>query len=107
MRQLLRSNLTAGGRAGPGKSVPSRAGHRLRSAVESGVLGSLLLTAAASTIVGSPAMLMCAVVGAWLSLAAVVGLRNVLDAGCYFMLLVVGVIVVAEIALNGPGALLP
>jgi Ca2+/Na+ antiporter len=75
--------------------------------VESGVLGGLLLTAAVSAIVGSPAMLMCAVVGAWLSLAAVVGLRNVLDAGCYFMLLVVGVIVVVELALDGPGALLP
>jgi hypothetical protein len=75
--------------------------------VESGVLGGLLLTAAVSTIVGSPAMLVCAVVGAWLALAAVVGLRNVLDAGCYFMLLVVGVIVVVEIALNGPGVILP
>jgi Ca2+/Na+ antiporter len=75
--------------------------------VESGVLGGLLLTAAVSAIVGSPAMLVCAVVGAWLCLAAVVGLRNVLDAGCYFMLLVVGVIVVVELALDGPGALLP
>jgi hypothetical protein len=67
----------------------------------------LLLTAAVSAIVGSPAMLMCAVVGAWLSLAVMVGLRNVLDAGCYFMLVVVGVIVVVELAIDGPGALLP
>jgi hypothetical protein len=107
MRSLLRREQTAGDRAGSEKSVPSRAGHRLRSVLESGVLGVLLLTAAVSAMVGSPAMLVCAVVGAWLSLAAMMGPRNVLDAGCYFMLLVVGVIVVVELAIDGLGALLP
>ncbi|HKH12356.1 MAG TPA: hypothetical protein VKA73_14535 [Rubrobacter sp.] len=51
--------------------------------------------------------LFCAVVGAWVVLAVIVGLRNVLDAGCAFMLLVVGVILVVDLATRGPGSLLP
>lgn len=95
---------------GPGKGsgkVTARARDRLRVALESGVIGVLLLTAAVSVMVGSPGLLLCAVVGAWLSLAAIVGPRNVLDAGCYFMLVVVGVIVVVDLATGGAGALLP
>lgn len=95
---------------GPGKGsgkVTARARDRLWVALESGVIGVLLLTAAVSVMVGSPGLLLCAVVGAWLSLAAIVGPRNVLDAGCYFMLVVVGVIVVVDLATGGAGALLP
>jgi hypothetical protein len=52
-------------------------------------------------------MFLCAVVGAWLVLTAIVGPRNVLDAGCFFMLLVVGVIVVVDLATKGPASLIP
>ena len=85
----------------------SRAGSRLRSAIEGGVLTGLLLAVVFAVLLGSFAVLFSAVVGAWVTLAAIVGLRNVLDAGCAFMLLVVGVIVVVDLATNGPGALLP
>jgi len=61
----------------------------------------------ASVMVGSHAIFLGAVSGAWLALGAIVGVRNVLDAGCFFMLLVVGVIVVVELAANGPTSLIP
>ena len=86
---------------------PSRARHRFRSAAESGVLVGLLLAVVASVMVGSHAIFLGAVLGAWLTLGAIVGVRNVLDAGCFFMLLVVGVIVVVDLAANGPTFLLP
>ena len=85
----------------------SRAGHRLRSAVETGVLAVLLLAVVASVLVGSSAALFCAVVGAWLVLAVIVGPSRVLDAGCVFMLLVVGVILIVDLAINGSAAFLP
>ena len=107
MRPHLRSIRTIGARPGPGRTGASRAGHRLRSAVESGVLAGLLLAVAVSAVVGAPAIFLGAVVGAWLALAAIVGVRNVLDAGCYFMLIVVGVIVVVDLATKGPASLLP
>jgi Flp pilus assembly pilin Flp len=74
--------------------------------VESGVLAGLLLAVVASVMVGSHATLLGAVSGAWLVLGVIVGVRNVLDAGCYFMLLVVGVMVVVDLATNGAGSLL-
>lgn len=107
MRSLLSREQTTGARGVPRWSGASRAGQRFRSAVESGVLAGLLLAAAVAALVGAPAVLLCAVVGAWLVLAVIVGPRNVLDAGCYFMLLVVGVIVVVDLATRGPGSLLP
>lgn len=91
----------------PRKSGATRAGHRLYSAVESGVLAGLLLAVVVSAVVGSHALLLCAVVGAWVALIAIVGARDVLDAGCAFMLLVVGVILVVDLATNGPAAILP
>ncbi|CAA9538100.1 MAG: hypothetical protein AVDCRST_MAG05-5081 [uncultured Rubrobacteraceae bacterium] len=107
MRPLLGREQTTGARSGSGGKGASRAGQRLRSAVESGVLAGLLLAVAASVVVGAPAVFLCAVVGAWLALTAIVGPRNVLDAGCYFMLLVVGVVLVVDLATNGPASLLP
>ncbi len=85
--------------------VPSRAGHRFRSAAELGVLAGLLLAVVVSVMVGSQAALLGSVLGAWLVLGAIVGVRNVLDAGCFFMLLVVGVVVVVDLATIGPGSL--
>ena len=107
MRSLLGREQTTGARPGSGRKGASRGGQRLRSAVESGVLAGLLLAVAFSVVVGAPVVFLCAVVGAWLALTAIVGPRNVLDAGCYFMLLVVGVILVVDLATNGPVSLLP
>ena len=106
MRPLLVRERASGARLGSRWNGASRAGQRLRSVVESGVLVGLLLAVAVSVVVGAPAMFLCAVVGAWLALTAIVGPRNVLDAGCFFMLLVVGVILVVDLATNGPGSLL-
>lgn len=83
-----------------------RAGRRVRSAVESAVLAGLLLVVVAAALVGSHAMLFGAVLGAWLALAGIVGLRNLLDAGCAYMLLVVGVVLIVDLASNGPASLL-
>ena len=107
MKTHLRRSQTAGAPPGQGWPVPSRARHRFRSAAESGVLAGLLLAVVASVMVGSHAIFLGAVLGAWLTLGAIVGVRNVLDAGCFFMLLVVGVIVVVDLAANGPTSLLP
>jgi hypothetical protein len=79
----------------------------LRSAAELGILAGLLLAVVASVMAGSHAALLGAVLGAWLALGAIVGVRNVLDAGCFFMLLVVGVILVVDLVTNGPASLLP
>ena len=106
MRLLLGREQTPGACLGSGCKRASRAGQRLRSAVETGVLAGLLLAVAVSVIVAAPAVFLCSVVGAWLALTAIVGPRNVLDAGCFFMLLVVGVIVVVDLATKGPGSLL-
>ncbi len=107
MRTRLRRGQTAGVRSGQRWPDPSRARHRFRSAAELGILAGLLLAVVASVMVGSHATLLASVVGAWLTLGAIVGLRNVLDAGCFFMLLVVGVILVVDLAANGPASLLP
>jgi hypothetical protein len=107
MKTRLRRGQTAGARSGPGWPAPSRVRHRLRSAAELGILAGLLLAVVASVMAGSHAALLGAVLGAWLALGAIVGVRNVLDAGCFFMLLVVGVILVVDLVTNGPASLLP
>jgi hypothetical protein len=44
---------------------------------------------------------------AWLLFPLLVGLGRTLDAGCAFMLISVGVVLVVSAAQNGPGSLLP
>ena len=107
MKTRLRRGRTAGARSGQRWPAPSRARHRFRSAAELGILAGLLLAVVASVMAGSHATLLASVLGAWLALGAIVGVRNVLDAGCFFMLLVVGVILVVDLAARGPGSLLP
>ena len=107
MRTRFRRGQTVGVRSGQRWPAPSRARHRFRSAAELGILAGLLLAVVASVMAGSHATLLASVLGAWLILGAIVGLRNVLDAGCFFMLLVVGVILVVDLAANGPASLLP
>jgi len=75
-------------------------------ALASAVLALLVFTEVASSILGAEAVFFSALVVAWLVLPAVVGLRNVLDAGCYFMLVSLGIVVVVEVAHHGLGTLL-
>jgi hypothetical protein len=79
-----------------------RSGSRFGSAV----LALLLFTEVASSMVGAEVVFFSALVVAWLVLPAVVGLRSVLDAGCLFMLVSLGIVVVVDVAHHGPGSLL-
>jgi len=51
--------------------------------------------------------LSCTVIVVWALFPALVGARNALEAGCIFMLISLGVVVVVDLARHGPGALLP
>jgi hypothetical protein len=62
------------------------------------VLASLLLSEVASAMVGTEAVFFTTIVAAWLVLPAVVGPRNVLDAGCFYMLISLGIVVVVSLA---------
>jgi hypothetical protein len=71
---------------------------RLEPTLGSVVLASLLFSEVASAMVGAEAVFFATIVAAWLVLPAVVGLRNVLDAGCFYMLISLGIVVVASVA---------
>jgi hypothetical protein len=70
------------------------------------VLTLLLISEVASTMVGAEAVFFSTIVVAWLLLPAIVGPRNVLDAGCVFMLVSLGTVVVVAIASRGASSLL-
>ena len=57
-------------------------------------------------MVGAEAVFFSTIVVAWLLLPAIVGPRNVLDAGCVFMLVSLGTVVVVAIASRGASSLL-
>ncbi len=80
---------------------------RGRSELGSALLAVLLLVEVASSLVGAGMVFFVCTVLAWLVLPAVVGFRNVLDAGCHFMLVSLGIVVVVHVALQGPVALMP
>jgi hypothetical protein len=79
---------------------------RLWHTLESVVLASLLLCEVAAAMAGAEAVFFSTLVAAWLVLTAVVGPRNVLDAGCFYMLITVGIVVVVDVARYGPISLL-
>ena len=79
-----------------------RNGWRLESTFGSAVLVLLLISEVAAVVAGAGTVLFASIVAAWLVLPAVVGLRNVLDAGCYFMLVSLGIVVVVDLARYGP-----
>ena len=57
-------------------------------------------------MVGAEAVFFTTIVAAWLVLPAVVGPKNVLDAGCFYMLVSLGIVVVVDVARYGPISLL-
>lgn len=79
----------------------------LRDIVESLVVGLLLLAVVVSAISGSGLALFVTVLAAWVLMPFVVGVRNTLDAGCVFMLITIGILLVAGLAEHGPGYLIP
>jgi hypothetical protein len=81
-------------------------GRAARGRLGSVVLASLLLCEVASAIVGAQAVFFSTLVAAWLVLPVIVGLRNVLDAGCFYMLISLGIVVVVDVAQYGPISLL-
>ena len=54
-------------------------------------------------MVGAEAAFLSTIVVAWLILPVVVGLRNVLDAGCFYMLISLGIVVVVSVASHYAG----
>ena len=70
------------------------------------VLVSLLLCEVAAAMVGAEAVFFSTIVAAWIVLPAVVEPRNVLDAGCFYMLISLGIVVVVDVARYGPISLL-
>ena len=68
----------------------------------SALLAVLLLVEVASSLVGAETVYFVCIVLAWLVLPAVVGFRNILDAGCLYMLVSLGIVVVVHVAVHGP-----
>jgi len=66
----------------------------------------LLLCKVAAAIVGAEAAFFSTILAAWPILTVVVGFRNVLDAGCFYMLISLGIVVVVDVARYGPISLL-
>jgi predicted membrane protein len=80
----------------PGKGSVARG--RFGPTLGSVVLASLLLCEVAAAMVGTEAVFFSTIVAAWLVLPAVVGSRNVLDAGCFYMLVSLGIVVTVRAA---------
>lgn len=87
-----------------GRSVTRAA--QIRAALESVAVGLLFFSVVVSAMAGAGGALFLTVVAAWLLFPLVVGIRNTLDAGCVFMLISLGAVVVVEVARNGLGSLL-
>ena len=80
---------------------------RAWSELGSALLAVLLLVEVASSLVGAGTVFFICTVLAWLVLPAVVGFRNILDAGCLYMFVTLGIVVVVHVAVHGPVALMP
>jgi hypothetical protein len=77
-----------------------RSGWRLDVVSGSAVL-VLLVSEVASLLMGMGALYFASIVAAWFVLPAVVGFKNMLDAGSYFMLVSLGILVVVDLAGQG------
>jgi hypothetical protein len=69
-------------------------------------LVSLLYCEVVAAMVGAEAVFFSTLVAAWLVLPAVVGPRYVLDAGCFYMLISLGIVVIVSVASHGADFLL-
>jgi hypothetical protein len=78
-----------------------RNGWRRGEVTGSAVLVLLLFSEVASLVTGMGALYFAFIVAAWLVLPAVVGFKNILDAGCFFMLVSLGILVVVDLAGQG------
>ncbi|HET7479087.1 MAG TPA: hypothetical protein VFJ72_06185 [Rubrobacteraceae bacterium] len=70
-------------------------------------VGALLFSAVVSAIVGAGIVFLATVLAAWILFPVLVGPRNVLDAGCLFTMISLGIVVVVSLAQYGAGSLLP
>ena len=86
-----------------------RCGFRGRTGdrVKSSVVGLLLFSVVASSVAGAGTLLFCIVILAWALFPLLVGTRDALEAGCIFMLVPLGVVIVVGLAHHGPGAPAP
>ena len=71
---------------------------RLGPTLRSVVLALLLICEVATAIVGAETVFFSTIVVAWLVLPLIVGPRNVLDAGCFYMLISLGIVMVVGVA---------
>ena len=78
-----------------------RGGLRLGEVSGSAVLVLLLFSQVASLVTGMGALYFASIAAAWLVLPAVVRFENVLDAGCFFMLVSLGILMVVDLAGKG------
>jgi len=75
-----------------------RNGWRFVDVSGSAVLALLLISEVAVLLAGMGTLYFASIVAAWLVLPAIVGFKNVLDAGCFFMLVSLGIVVVVDLA---------
>ena len=61
----------------------------------------LLFSEVASLVTGMGALYFASIMATWLVLPAVVEFKNVLDAGCFFMLISLGILIVINLAGQG------
>jgi hypothetical protein len=78
-----------------------RGGWRLGEVSGSAVLVLLLVSEVASLVTGMGVLYFASIVAAWLVFPAIVGFKNILDAGCFFMLVLLGILVVVDLAGQG------
>ena len=78
-----------------------RCGVRLDAVSGSTVLVLLLASQVAFLVAGAGTPYFASIVAAWLVLPAVVGIKNLLDAGCFFMLVSLGIVIVVDAAGHG------
>ena len=79
----------------------SRNNWRLDNTRGSIVLALLLASEVASLVTEVGILYFASILVAWLVLPAIVGFRNILDAGCAFMLISLGIVVVVDAAGQG------
>jgi hypothetical protein len=80
---------------------------RVRADFGCALLAVLLLVKVSFSLVGAETVFFVCIVLAWLVLPAVAGFRNILDAGCLYMLVSLGIVVVVHVAVHGPVLQLP